>query len=115
MNAVDNVRTSPPVLELLHASIVLWTPLMNLANSSVEHLVGIVEDPYWRSGGSVLNLLRCLWPAVLVELSAPKIIPQIMTTIMMKSGPWKLQRATSYIYTLKVSISKPTRAAVMTL
>ena len=29
-SAVDSVGTSPPLLELLHASIVLWTPLMNL-------------------------------------------------------------------------------------
>ena len=28
-SAVDNVRTSPPLLERLHASPVLWTPLMN--------------------------------------------------------------------------------------
>ena len=81
-SAVDNVRTF--LLPHPHASIVLFPPLMNLANSSVEQTVGIVEDPYWRSGGSVLNLT--MWPAVWVELSAPKIIPQIMTTIMMKSG-----------------------------
>ena len=31
-SAVDSVKTSPPVLELLHASIVLWTPLMNLVS-----------------------------------------------------------------------------------
>ena len=31
-SAVDNVRISPPMLELPHARIVLLTPLMNLAN-----------------------------------------------------------------------------------
>ena len=50
-NAVDNVRTF--LLPHPHASIVLLLRLMNLANSSVEQLVGIVEDPFWRSGGSV--------------------------------------------------------------
>ena len=58
MSAVDNVR----IFLLLHASPVLWTPLMNLANSSVEHLVGIVEDPYWRSGGSVPHLTSAQSP-----------------------------------------------------
>ena len=62
MSAVDHVRTSPPLLELPHASPVLWTPLMNLANSSVEHLVGIVEDPSWRSGGSVPHLTSAQLP-----------------------------------------------------
>ena len=56
MSAVDNVRTSPPMLEL--ARIVLLPPLMNLANSSAEQLVGIVEEPSWRSGGSVQYLFR---------------------------------------------------------
>ena len=60
MSAVDNVRTSPPMLEL--ARIVLLPPLMNLANSSVEHLVGIVEDPSWRSGGSVPHLTSAQLP-----------------------------------------------------
>ena len=58
MNAVDNVRT----FLLLHASPVLWTPLMNLANSFVEQLVGIVEDPSWRSGGSVPHLTSAQLP-----------------------------------------------------
>ena len=62
MSAVDNVRTSPPMLELLHARIVSMPPLMNLANSSVEHLVGIVEDPSWRSGGSVPHLTSAQLP-----------------------------------------------------
>ena len=62
MSAVDNVRTSPPMLELLHARIVSLPPLMNLANSSAEQLVGIVEDPYWRSGGSVPHLASAQLP-----------------------------------------------------
>ena len=62
MSAVDNVGISPPMLELPHASIVLWTPLMNLARSLVEQLVGIVEDPYWRSGGSVPHLTSIQLP-----------------------------------------------------
>ena len=52
MSAVDNVRTSPLMLEL-PVSPVLQAALMPLANSSVEQLVGIVEDLFWRSGGSV--------------------------------------------------------------
>ena len=59
-NAVDNVRTF--LLPHPHASIVLLLRLMNLANSSVEHLVGIVEDPYWRSGGSVPHLTSAQLP-----------------------------------------------------
>ena len=61
-SAVDHVRTSPPLLEFPHASPVLWTPLMNLANSSVEQLAGIVEDPSWRSGGSVPHLTSAQLP-----------------------------------------------------
>ena len=60
MSAVDNVRTSPPMLEL--ARIVSLSPLMNLANSSVEQTAGIVEDPSWRSGGSVPHLTSAQLP-----------------------------------------------------
>ena len=62
MSAVDTVRTSPTMLELLHARIVLLPPLMNLANSSVDQTAGIVEDPYWRSGGSVPHLTSAQLP-----------------------------------------------------
>ena len=59
-NAVDNVKTFS--LPHPHASIVLLLRLMNLANSLVEQLVGIVEDPYWRSGGSVPHLTSAQLP-----------------------------------------------------
>ena len=45
-----------------HARIVSLPPLMNLANSSAEQLVGIVEDPSWRSGGSVPHLTSVQLP-----------------------------------------------------
>ena len=61
-NAVDNVRTSPQVLELLHVSSVLWRTLTHPVKMSVEQLVGIVEDPYWRSGGSVPHLTSAQLP-----------------------------------------------------
>ena len=55
MNAVDNVTTFLPILEI--ARHVLLPPLMNLANSSVEQTAGSVVDQFWRSGGSsVLHL-----------------------------------------------------------
>ena len=60
MSAVDNVRTF--LLPHPLASIVLLLRLMNLANSSVEQLVGIVEDPSWRSGGSVPHLTSAQLP-----------------------------------------------------
>ena len=61
-SAVDNVRTSPPMLELPHARAALWTPLTPPVKMSVEQLVGIVEDPYWRSGGSVPHLTSARLP-----------------------------------------------------
>ena len=62
MNAVDNVRTSPLRLGLLRASIASLTSLTPPASSKVEQTVGIVEDPYWRSGGSVPHLTSVQLP-----------------------------------------------------
>ena len=91
-SAVDNVRKSP--VELVR--IVLLLRLTHLANFSVEQLVGIVEDPYWRSGGSVQHQLAAppALPAVLEEQLRQRIIQEIMTTVMMKSGHWRPQRDT---------------------
>ena len=89
-NAVDNVTTSPPKLALTPVKAALWRKLTPPVKMSVEQLVGIVEDHFWRSGASVRSQARIQQqqlPAVLVEQSCPKITPQIMTTIMMKSGP----------------------------
>ena len=62
MNAVDNVRTFPPTLDLAHVRPVLKTTLTPPVKMSVEQLVGIVEDPYWRSGGSVPHLTSAQLP-----------------------------------------------------
>ena len=62
MNAVDNVRTSPPTLELPPASPVLQAALTSPVKMSVEQLVGIVEDPYWKSGVSVPHLTSVQLP-----------------------------------------------------
>ena len=45
-NAVDNVRTSPPMMELQYVNPAFLTPLMNHVSNSVEQLVGIVEDQF---------------------------------------------------------------------
>ena len=62
MNAVDNARTSPPVLELTPARTALRRTLTPPVKMSVEQLVGIVEDPYWRSGYSVSHLTSVQLP-----------------------------------------------------
>ena len=78
MNAVDYVRTSPPVLELAHVRPVLKTTLTPPVKMSVEHPVGIVADPYWRKLGSVQQHLPAV-SAVWVEQFRPRIIQDIMT------------------------------------
>ena len=62
MNAVDNERTSPTKLDLTCARAVLKRTSTPPVKMSVEQLVGIVEDPYWRSGGSVPHLTSAQLP-----------------------------------------------------
>ena len=62
MNAVDNVETSPPKLDLTPVKAVLWKKLTPPVKMSVEQLVGIVEDQLWRSGGSVPHLTSAQLP-----------------------------------------------------
>ena len=62
MNAVDNVGTSPLMPEQQRVNSASLTSLTPPVKMSVEHLVGIVEDPYWRSGGSVPHLTSAQLP-----------------------------------------------------
>ena len=62
MNAVDNAGTSPPKRDLTPVKAAWWRTLTPPVKMSVEQLVGIVEDPYWRSGGSVPHLTSAQLP-----------------------------------------------------
>ena len=76
------------------------------ARISLELDAGPAGAQFWRSGDSALHLnrhqqqqqqqLQQQLLALLVEQSFLRIIPQIMTTIMMKSGHWKPLKDTSY-------------------
>ena len=61
-SAVDSVGTSPLMPEQQRVNSASLTSLTPPVKISVEQTVGIVEDPSWRSGGSVPHLTSAQLP-----------------------------------------------------
>ena len=61
-NVRSSVRTSPRPVEQLHAKTASMTTFHLPVCSLVVLAAGIVEDPYWRSGGSVPHLTSAQLP-----------------------------------------------------
>ena len=61
-SAMPSVWTSPRPVEQLHAKTASITTFHLPVSSLVVLAAGIVEDPYWRSGGSVPHLTSAQLP-----------------------------------------------------